>query len=84
MVTNDLLEDVKICQQIVENKGMEMLVLDQTRPDVGLRVAKVIVPGMRHMWKRLNGGRLYDIPVQLGWLSAPLLEDQLNPLPMWM
>ena len=31
---------------------MEMLVLDQTRPDIGLRVAKVIVPGMRHMWKR--------------------------------
>jgi hypothetical protein len=30
---------------------MEMLVvLDQTRPDIGLRVAKVIVPGMRHMW----------------------------------
>jgi len=33
---------------------MEMLVLDQTRPDIGLRVAKVIVPGMRHMWKMVN------------------------------
>ena len=39
---------------------MEMLVLDQTRPDIGLRVAKVIVPGMRHMWKRLGTGRLYS------------------------
>ena len=84
MATNDLLDDVKLCQQIVESKGMEMLVLDQTRPDVGLRVAKVIIPGMRHMWKRLDGGRLYDVPVQLGWLPAPLLEDQLNPVPMWM
>ncbi len=54
---------------------MEMLVLDQTRPDIGLRVAKVIVPGMRHMWKRLGTGRLYDVPVSMGWLKEALTED---------
>jgi len=63
---------------------MEMLVLDQTRPDIGLRVAKVIVPGMRHMWKRLGTGRLYDVPVSMGWLKEALTEDELNPFPMWM
>ncbi len=63
---------------------MEMLVLDQTRPDIGLRVAKVIVPGMRHMWKRFGAGRLYDAPVKMGWLKEPLTEEQLNPFPMWM
>jgi bacteriocin biosynthesis cyclodehydratase domain-containing protein len=81
---DDLLADVKLCQQIVEQKGLEMLVLDQTRPDVGLRVAKVIIPGMRHMWRRLGSGRLYDVPVQMGWLQQPLTQDQLNPYPMWM
>jgi YcaO-like protein with predicted kinase domain len=45
---DDLLDDVMLCQQIVEQNGMEMLVLDQTQPDIGLRVVKVIVPGMRH------------------------------------
>ncbi|MDZ8077535.1 MAG: TOMM precursor leader peptide-binding protein [Nostoc sp. DcaGUA01] len=80
----DLLEDIKLCQQIVEKNGLEMLVLDQTRPDVGLRVAKVIVPGMRHMWRRLGSGRLYDVPVKMGWLKQPLAENQLNPFPMWM
>jgi len=84
MATDDLFADVKLCQQIVESKGMEMLVLDQTCPDIGLRVAKVIIPGIRHMWKRLGTGRLYDVPIQLGWLPAPLLEEELNHLPMWM
>ena len=84
MASDDLLEDIKLCQQIIEKNGMEMLVLDQTRPDIGLKVAKVIVPGMRHMWKRLAPGRLYDVPVKMGWLSKPLTEERLNPFPMWM
>jgi ribosomal protein S12 methylthiotransferase accessory factor len=81
--SDDLLEDVRLCQQIVEKNGMEMLVLDQTRPDIGLKVLKVIVPGMRHWLKRLAPGRIYDVPVQLGWLQEPLPENQLNPFPMW-
>jgi len=84
MATDDLLADLKLCQEIVAKNGLEMLVLDQTRPDIGLRVAKVIVPGMRHMWKRLAPGRLYDIPVEMGWLPEPLTEDRLNSFPMWM
>ena len=80
----DLLEDIKLCQQIVEQKGLEMLVLDQTRPDIGLRVVKVIVPGMRHFWKRLAPGRLYDVPVELGWLEEAMTEEMLNPIPVWL
>lgn len=84
IASDDLLDDVKLCQKIVEEKGLEMLVLDQTRPDIGLRVVKVIVPGMRHMWKRLGGGRLYDVPVSMGWLKEALKEEELNSFPMWM
>ena len=80
----DLLEDIKLCQQIVEQKGLEMLVLDQTRPDIGLRVVKVIVPGMRHFWKRLAPGRLYEVPVELGWLEEAMTEEMLNPIPVWL
>ena len=84
VANDDLYDDVKLCQKIVEDQGMELLVLDQTRPDIGLRVAKVIVPGLRHMWKRLGDGRLYDVPVKMGWLDKPLTEEELNPFPMWM
>ena len=81
---DDLLEDIRLCQQIVEKNGMEMLILDQTRPDIGLKVAKVIVQGMRHMWKRLGSRRLYEMPLRMGWLQEPLTEEQLNSFPMWM
>ncbi|MBD2494301.1 TOMM precursor leader peptide-binding protein [Nostoc sp. FACHB-280] len=82
--SEDLLEDIMLCQQLVEKNGMEMLVLDQTRADIKLRVVKVIVPGMRHWWRRLGSGRLYDVPVNMGCLKQPLTENQLNPFPMWM
>jgi ribosomal protein S12 methylthiotransferase accessory factor len=81
---NDLKEDILACQGLVERKGMEMLVLDQTRADIGLPVVKVIVPGLRHFWARYAPGRLFDVPVELGWLSEPLAEDQLNPIPMFI
>lgn len=81
---DDLLDAVQHCRNIVAGKGLDMLVLDQTRPDIGLPVAKVFVPGLRHFWARLAPGRLYDVPVQLGWSTEPLTEDQLNPVPMFL
>ncbi len=81
---DDIAEDVRACQARVERLGLEMLVLDQTRPEVGLPVAKVIVPGLRHFWTRFAPGRLYDVPVQLGWLPGPLAEEELNPIPMFL
>jgi oxazoline/thiazoline synthase len=82
--SDDLLEDIMTCRQIVEKSGMEMLLLDQTRPDIGLKVVRVMVPGLRHFWRRLDSGRLYEVPVQLGWQPTQLEEDQLNAFPMWM
>jgi ribosomal protein S12 methylthiotransferase accessory factor len=81
---DDVADDVRACQAVVERAGMEVLVLDQTRPEVGLPVAKVIVPGLRHFWPRLAPGRLYDVPVALGWLPRPLAEDELNPIAMFL
>jgi ribosomal protein S12 methylthiotransferase accessory factor len=83
LCTGDLLEDIRLCRRIVEDRGMEVLVLDQTRPDVNMPVVKVIVPGLRHFWARFAPGRLYDIPVQMGWQKRPLAEEELNPIPIF-
>lgn len=80
----DLLENVRNVQCRLEAAGLEILVLDQTRPDIGLPVVKVIVPGMRSVWARFAPGRLFDVPVRLGRLTEPTAYDQLNPLPMFM
>ena len=67
------------CIELVKSWGLEMLVLDQTREDVGMPVAKVVVPGMRSWWARFAAGRLYTLPVQIGWLLESRTEADLNP-----
>jgi ribosomal protein S12 methylthiotransferase accessory factor len=78
--SGDLKTDVETCVDFARRRGLETLVLDQTQPDIGLSVVKVMVPGLRHFWMRFGPGRLYDVPVRLGWLAAPLREEQLNPV----
>jgi ribosomal protein S12 methylthiotransferase accessory factor len=80
----DLLEDVVAAEDIVARAGLELLVLDQTRPDVGLPVVRVIVPGLRPHWARFAPGRLFDVPVRLGRLTAPTPYEDLNPVPLFL
>ena len=80
--TADVLDEVDRCRALVEARGMEFLVLDQTRPDIGMPVVRVIVPGLRHFWERFAPGRLYDVPVEMGRLDRALAEDELNPVPV--
>jgi ribosomal protein S12 methylthiotransferase accessory factor len=82
--SDDLKDDVLFCQALAERLGSELLVLDQTRSEIGLPVVKVIVPGLRHFWARFAPGRLYDVPVQLGWLPRPRAEEEMNPIPMFL
>ncbi|MCU0286092.1 MAG: YcaO-like family protein [Acidobacteria bacterium] len=72
------------CIETAAAQGLETLVLDMTRRDIGLPVVKVIVPGLRHFWRRLAPGRLYDVPVKMKWLKAPLTEEELNPLGLFI
>ncbi|GAA5061787.1 ribosomal protein S12 methylthiotransferase accessory factor [Thermocatellispora tengchongensis] len=80
----DLREDLAHITALAAGKGLEVLVLDQTRPDVGLPVVKVVVPGLRHFWARFAPGRLYDVPVALGRLDAPTPYEDINPVPMFL
>lgn len=80
----DLLADVRLVQGKLEAAGLEVFVLDQTRPDIGLPVVKVIVPGLRGFWARFAPGRLYDVPVRLGRLAEPTAYEDLNPMPIFL
>ena len=72
-------EQVEACVNLIKQKGLDFLVLDQTRADIAVPVVKVVVPGLRHFYRRFAPGRLYDVPVKLGWRNRPLLEGELNP-----
>ena len=82
--TDDLRADVEACVERAARLGLETLVLDQTRPDIGLCAVKLIVPGLRHFWPRLGPGRIQDVPVKLGWLKEPRREEDLNPVPLYL
>ncbi|WP_027552158.1 TOMM precursor leader peptide-binding protein [Bradyrhizobium sp. Cp5.3] len=72
-------DQVNACIEIATRAGYDFLVLDQTRPDVEVPVVRVLVPGLRHFYRRFGPGRLYDIPVKLGLLDRPRLESELTP-----
>ncbi|WP_437743726.1 YcaO-like family protein [Sorangium sp. So ce1504] len=79
-VLPDMRADIQECMKA----GLELIVVDKTRPDIGLHVVQVIVPGLRHIWPRFGPGRLYEIPCALGWLDRPLAEGELNPVPLFV
>lgn len=73
------LEDIlQWCVQCLAERNIELLMLDQTHPDIGLPVVKMFAPGLRHFWPRFAPGRLFDVPVQMGWLRQPTEEKDLN------
>ncbi|MFD7064368.1 TOMM precursor leader peptide-binding protein [Streptomyces sp. NPDC059906] len=80
----DLLDDVHAVTESVRDRGLELLVLDQRRPDLELPVVKVIVPGLRHFWARFAPGRLFDVPVALGRVQEATAYDDLNPTPLFV
>ncbi|MFF4251889.1 TOMM precursor leader peptide-binding protein [Streptomyces sp. NPDC001663] len=80
----DLREDIETAVALLRTHGMELLVLDQTRPDVGLPVVRVVVPGLRPHWARFAPGRLYDVPVRLGRRTEPTRYEDLNPVPLFL
>jgi oxazoline/thiazoline synthase len=76
----DVREQVSACLRVAKQQGLDLLVLDQTRPDIEVPVVRVIVPGMRHFYRRFAPGRLYDVPIKLRLRDQPLPEDQLNSI----
>jgi bacteriocin biosynthesis cyclodehydratase domain-containing protein len=80
LASTDIAEDVRRCVARLADRGHEVIVLDQTRADIELAVCKVMVPGLRHFWRRVGPGRLYDVPVELGWIDRPTPEHELNPI----
>ena len=56
--------------------------VDLTRPQVGVPVARVIVPGLCHFKKRDAADRLVDVPQKLGWDLKLNGTATLNPIPL--
>jgi bacteriocin biosynthesis cyclodehydratase domain-containing protein len=69
---------------VARRAGLDVMVLDQTRPDIKMPVVKVVAPGMRHFWPRFAPGRLFEVPFRLGALARPTGYAELNPIPVYV
>ncbi|MCP4157020.1 MAG: TOMM precursor leader peptide-binding protein, partial [bacterium] len=80
----NIYESITFCIERAAQQGLETLVLDLTRPDIGLPVVKVMVPGLRHFWRRLAPGRLYHVPIKMGWVEKKAKEVELNQIGLFI
>ena len=78
-VPRDAAACVRRCVDLASAAGLDVIVVDQTRQDIELAVARVVVPGLRHFWRRLGPGRLWDVPAALGRFPLAPDEDSVNP-----
>ncbi|MET1026855.1 MAG: YcaO-like family protein [Dongiaceae bacterium] len=78
--------DLSFCAESCRRLGLDLLMLDLTRVEIGIPtgipVVRMVVPGLRPLWPRFAEGRLYQVPYRLGWVTQPLQEDALNPVPI--
>jgi ribosomal protein S12 methylthiotransferase accessory factor len=72
-------EALRECVLRLDGAGIDAHWIDLTREEIGVPVCRVIAPGLRHCWMRFAPGRLYDVPVKMGWLDTPLKEEEMNP-----
>ncbi|GJL78057.1 MAG: hypothetical protein NPINA01_10460 [Nitrospinaceae bacterium] len=84
MVTN-----VKYLVKLLQEKGLNAVIVDLTTPDineVGFKVIRAVVPGLQpldvsHEYRYLGGRRLYAVPYESGLHQKPLTERELNSDP---
>jgi oxazoline/thiazoline synthase len=74
--------DLEKCRRLCGRHGLDFLALDLTRPCIGVPVVRIAVPGLRSLWARFAPGRLYDVPVRLGWRRHRITARKLNPVPL--
>lgn len=77
-------QQVQAIRRHLERAGLEVFCVEQTRPDVGVPVMRAIVPGLRHFWPRFAPGRLFEVPIRLGWVQTAIPEPSLNPTPFFL
>lgn len=73
----------------LENRGLEVICVDVTTPDVkelGLTVVKMIVPGTVQLPRSekervISSKRIYEVPSLLGYTNTPQTSDDLNVSP---
>lgn len=82
MRPRDSTETLQSCAALCRQKKQQIFILDVLQPSFKVSVVRTIVPGMRHFRARFAPGRLYQVPMAMGWQPAPINENDLTQLPI--
>lgn len=77
-------EQKQRCIETVKENNWQIYVAELTRVDIEMPVIKVLIPQLRSMHTRLDPGRLYEVPVQMGKLKKPYQESEMNPIDIFI
>jgi ribosomal protein S12 methylthiotransferase accessory factor len=76
--TDKVENSIERCSTAASNVGLKAYFINLSRDNIGVPVVRVVVPGMRSLRPRFAPGRLYDVPVKLGWRGYRAQESQMN------
>ena len=80
IISDDIKDDIDFCLAEIEQLGLDVIAINNSRAALKLSSVKVIIPGLCHIFPYFGLRRLYDVPVQLGYFDQPKQEAELNPL----
>lgn len=69
---------------ILRGKNLSPYWLNMSHVDINFFTVRAIIPGLRHFWRRLGPGRLYNVPVEQGLLDQCKPESSMNPTPYFL
>ncbi|WP_051302921.1 YcaO-like family protein [Psychromonas aquimarina] len=76
--SGDIKTDIENIVKKLKELNLETLVFNYSRDPLPIKAAKVFVPGLCHIWPQLANSRLYQAPVDLGWLESANTEETIN------
>jgi bacteriocin biosynthesis cyclodehydratase domain-containing protein len=68
--SDNIKTDIGTCIDIIKGLGMETIIVDLTRPNIGFSVVRVLIPGLQptvHSYPRRFSRRLFEVPKLLGY-----------------
>ncbi|MFI3315060.1 MAG: TOMM precursor leader peptide-binding protein [Rikenellaceae bacterium] len=80
LTTDTLLGDIELIISRLEECSMDCYIHNLTREETSFSVCRVIITDLLHFWYRFGNKRIFNAPVEFGWSSAPLCEEQLNQI----
>ncbi|MGO4438279.1 YcaO-like family protein [Rhizobium sp. RAF56] len=67
---------------VLKRQNLEGYVLDLSPNQAETSAVRILVPGLRPIAPRFAPGRLYSVPIEMGWLQQKKKEQSLNSIPI--